>query len=89
MWQALSLRWGIPLGELMNRITYREFLYWVEVYKNRPFDDEATQWLPAALIRADMRGLAGSKKKVTIEDLMPFRDTSEEALERKIDQVLT
>ena len=89
MWQALSLRWGAPIEELQKRLTFREFRYWVEVYKQRPFDDEHTVFLVQALLRADMRALAGSKKKININKLMPFRqsDASTE-LEQKIEDVL-
>jgi len=90
VWQALSLRWGIPLEELQERITHREFVYWVEVYKHRPFDDEHTVFLTQALLRADMRALAGSSKnkRIDVGSLIPFRKDDRNDLERKIDEVL-
>jgi hypothetical protein len=90
VWQALSMRWGAPIEELQTRLSFREFRYWVEVYKQRPFDDEHTLFLAQALLRADMRALAGTKnKKINIEDLIPYRprDASND-LECKIDEVL-
>lgn len=84
------MRWGAPISELQDRLSFREFRYWVEVYKQRPFDDEHTLFLSQALLRADMRALAGSKnKKISIDELIPYRprDASND-LERKIDEVL-
>lgn len=91
MWQALSLRWGIPIEELQERITQREFMYWVAVYRARPFDDEHTTMLAQALIRADMRLMTSSKgQKVNVTSLIPFHHDPEgrSDLERKIDEVL-
>ena len=90
MWQALALRFGCPIEELKTRMTHREFVYWCEVYKRRPFDDEHTIHLTGALLRADMRALAGGKKsKVNIEELIPYRVTDASSdLEKRIDEVL-
>lgn len=66
-------------------------MYWVAVYQQRPFDDEHTTHLAQALIRADMRLLAGSKgQKVSVTDLIPYRHDPDgrSDLERKIDEVL-
>lgn len=88
MWQALSLRWGAPIEELQKRVTHREFVYWCKVYSKRPFDDEHVALTAQALIRMDMRSMAGGDKKVTLGDLIPYRDDDRNALERRIDEVL-
>lgn len=90
MWQALALRFGCPIEELKTRLTYREFVYWCEVYRQRPFDDEHTIHLHGALLRADIRSIAGSSKtKVNIEQLIPYRkQDAENDIERRIDEVL-
>ena len=41
-----------------------------------------------ALIRMDMRAMAGGDKKTTVGDLIPYRADDRNALERKIDEVL-
>lgn len=76
MWQALALRMGSPIEELQRRMSHREFEYWCAVYRKRPFDDERCYDLGPALIRADVRALAGSKKKTKIEELLPYRQAS-------------
>lgn len=90
MWQALALRFGCPIEELKQRMSHREFVYWCEVYRQRPFDDEHTIHLLGALLRADIRSMAGGKKaKVNIEHLIPYRKLDAETdLERRIDEVL-
>lgn len=90
MWQALAFRFGCPIEELKQRLAHREFVYWCEVYRQRPFDDEHTTHLTGALIRADIRSIAGgSKSKVNIEQLIPYRKIdAENDIERKIDEVL-
>lgn len=70
-------------------MTWREFQYWCEVYKQRPFDDEYTLFTAFALLRADIRSLAGSKQKIHLDDLIPYRKRDAvNDLERKIDEVL-
>jgi hypothetical protein len=80
----------MPLFHLKATLPWDEFAYWCEVWAERPFGDERTADLPAALIRADMRALMG-QKNVKIEKLMPFRAKAESglsSLEMKIDEVL-
>lgn len=90
MWQALALRMGWPIEQLKQQMSAREFAYWCAVYKRRPFDDEHTNHMDAALIRADMRALAGNKTtKVDLERLLPYRRSdATNDLERKIEEIL-
>ena len=69
-----------PIEELQRRMSHREFVYWCKVYEARPFDDERCYDLGPALIRKDMRALAGSKKQVKITDLLPYRAEDKTAL---------
>lgn len=84
------MRWGAPIEELQERTSWREFRYWCEVYRQRPFDDEYTLFMSTALLRADMRALAGGKKqKIDIDQLIPYRKRDAATdLERRIDEVL-
>lgn len=78
MWQALALRMASPIEELQQRMSHREFVYWCSVYESRPFDDERCFDLGPALIRNDMRVLAGSGKRTKVSELMPYRKESPE-----------
>lgn len=90
MWQALALRMGWPIEYLKAQMSHREFAYWCAVYRERPFDDEHTSHMDAALIRADMRALAGNKSsKMDIERLLPYRrNDAANDVERKIEEIL-
>ena len=58
-------------ARLFREMDPDEFEWWRAIYTVEPFDDRRCHDLPAALIRADARAIAGDKKADPMR-LMPF-----------------
>lgn len=74
LWCELALRLGGTVGELQQRMTYREFRDWAYFAQRFPIGDEAQQILLATFLATYINGhLASGKEKVKPLDVLPFR----------------
>lgn len=76
MWFRLALRFGVPVGELQERISSAEFTAWLAFFELEPWGYEIDNWR-AGMICASTANTAGPKpgtrKPWTAADFMPRR----------------
>lgn len=61
MWFRLAAQFGIPVGELHERMSSAEFTHWVAFYQLEPFGYDVEMWR-MGMISATTANAAGPKK---------------------------
>ena len=61
MWFRLAAQFGIPVGELQERMSSQEFTYWVAFYGMEPFGYDVDMWR-MGMLSATTANAAGPKK---------------------------
>ena len=70
---TLALALGIPVGELMGRMSALEETYWVARYRDNPFGDHRADVRNAQVLQMLYSVNAGKKsERKKLSDFMPF-----------------
>lgn len=75
MWFRLALAFGVPVGELSERMTSAEFTYWCAFYQLEPFGCEVDDFRSAMVATVTANAAGGKKggKPFKVSEFMPKR----------------